>query len=220
MKGLTKEQVKSRQRTLLTAILLSMWAPLTTGWAVLLSHSTTQTADFIRRTVELFALLVSYLIFRHIVSQPHIEPSQQERLEKITAICVAGAMFCSGITMLILGISRLQTFTPGGNVYPGLAIAFLGILVNTGFWRRYARFNKENPQTVMGAQQTLYRAKAFIDLCVLLALTAVALDPYHPSTRYIDISGSFVVALYLLGSGIKTFCKTPKTIVPDQSTPE
>lgn len=204
MKELTREQIKSRQRTLLTAILLSMWAPLTTGWAVWLSHSTTQLADFIRRTVELLALFISYLVFRQLGTHPDMDKAKQGKLEKIAGFSVAGAMFCSGIIMLILGISRIQTFTPGGNVYPGLAIAFLGILVNSGFWRRYARFNRENPHPVMGDQQRLYRAKAVIDLCVLTALTAVAVAPTHPFTHYLDISGSLVVALYLLGSGVKT----------------
>ena len=49
MRDLSAKQVAARERTLLIALLLSMWAPLATGYAVLMSHSTTQLADFIRR---------------------------------------------------------------------------------------------------------------------------------------------------------------------------
>jgi hypothetical protein len=47
-----------RERTLLVALLLSLWGPLATGLAVLLSQSTTQVADFVRRSVELVALAI------------------------------------------------------------------------------------------------------------------------------------------------------------------
>jgi len=66
MNGLSKEQSSSREKTLLTALLLSLPAPLVTGIAVISSHSTTQLADFIRRTVELLALIISWWIFRQL----------------------------------------------------------------------------------------------------------------------------------------------------------
>lgn len=210
MDNLSQEQMKKRERTLLFAILLSMWAPLTTGLAVWMSQSTTQLADFIRRTVELLALIISYLVFRYLVKNAEMTQREKLRLERIAGFSVAGAMLCSGLIMLILSISRIDSFTPGGNVYPGLAIAFLGLIVNSWFWRRYARFHREEPQTVMGAQQSLYRAKALMDLCVLLALLWVALAPYHPITRFMDIMGSLLVALYLMASSIKTAKRLPE----------
>ncbi|KAF0194193.1 MAG: hypothetical protein FD169_1988 [Bacillota bacterium] len=65
MKDLSAAQVASRERTLLIALLLGMWAPLATGYAVLLSHSTTQVADFIRRTVDLVALFHFMVYLSH-----------------------------------------------------------------------------------------------------------------------------------------------------------
>ena len=64
--GLSKEQSSSREKTLLTALLLSAPGPLFTGYAVLSSHSTTQLADFIRRGVELAALFISWWVFRQL----------------------------------------------------------------------------------------------------------------------------------------------------------
>lgn len=210
MRELTKGQIKSRQQTLLAAMLLSMWAPLTTGLAVYLSHSTTQLADFIRRTIELLALFVSWLVFRHLGARPNIPKEQKVKLERIAGLTVFGAMVSSGMVMFFLGLSRIHSFVPGGNVYPGLAIALLGLIVNTWFWRRYAKFHREEPQAVIMVQEQLYRAKAVMDLCVLVALSSVAIDPNHPIAKYLDILGSLLVGVYLVGSGIKTLRELPK----------
>jgi divalent metal cation (Fe/Co/Zn/Cd) transporter len=204
MNTLSKEQSASREKTLLVALLLSMWAPLTTGIAVLLSHSTTQLADFIRRSVELVALFVSWWVFRYLARNNELDLERKVRMEKIAGITVAAALSCSGIVMLVLALSRFSNFEPGGNVYPGIAIAVLGLITNSWFWRRYSRLTCEQFSSIIDAQRQLYRAKAFVDLCVIAALTAVAITPTHPVTRYIDISGSVILAVYLLWSGFRT----------------
>ncbi len=204
MTKLSQEQGTRREKTLLAALLLSMWAPLTTGIAVLLSRSTTQLADFIRRTVELVALFVSWLVFRHLQRGQNLDPERVAKLEKFAGLSVAAALGCSGLVMLVLAFSRISTFEPGGNVYPGLAIAILGLLTNSWFWRRYWVLNREQYSAIIATQCHLYRAKAMVDLCVIGALTAVAVSPAHPVTRYIDVLGSVAVAAYLLWSGAGT----------------
>jgi divalent metal cation (Fe/Co/Zn/Cd) transporter len=204
MNTLSKEQSASREKTLLAALLLSMWAPLTTGIAVVLSHSTTQLADFIRRSVELIALFVSWWVFRYLARNNELDPDRKVRMEKIAGFTVAAALSCSGLIMLLLALSRLSAFEPGGNVYPGIAIAVLGLITNSWFWRRYSRLTSEQYSPIIDAQRLLYRAKAFVDLCVIAALGAVAIIPNHPATRYIDILGSVILAFYLLWSGFRT----------------
>lgn len=200
MDALTQEQRVSRQRTLLAAVLLSMWAPIATGIAVILSRSNTQLADCIRRNVELLALLASWLVFRHIARNPGIDLSARAKLERLVRLAVGVTLSCSGAVMLIVALARFNSFEPGGNVYPGLAIAGLGLMVNLGFWLRYRRLNREQANAIILAQSKLYRAKALADLCVILALGAVAIAPDLRITHFIDIAGSIAVALYLLWS--------------------
>jgi divalent metal cation (Fe/Co/Zn/Cd) transporter len=205
---LTKEQANSREKTLLVAFLLSLWAPFTTGLAVLLSRSTTQLADFIRRTAELIALFVSWQVFRYLQRVDKLNHQNRARVEKIAGLSVATALGCSGLVMFALAISRISTFEPGGNVYLGLAIALLGLVTNSWFWRRYTVMTREHYNPVTDSQIQLYRAKAFVDICVLLALSSVAINPNHVATRYIDISGSLVVSIYLVWSSYRTAIKT------------
>jgi Co/Zn/Cd efflux system component len=151
MTHLSTEQVASRGKTLLIAFLLSAPGPLVTGMAVLSSHSTTQLADFIRRSVELTALFISWWVFRKIHHKGG--GANQVKLERAAGLSVAGAMVCSGIVMLIVAASRFSAFEPGGNVYFGLTIAILGLLTNTFFWWRYTVLKREQYSSVIASQR-------------------------------------------------------------------
>ncbi len=208
MNNFTQEQTAARQKTLLIALLLSMWAPLVTGLAVLMSTSTTQLADFVRRTVELVALFVSWWVFRYNARNEALAADQKAVMEKVSGLCVAAAIGISAIVMLVLTISRIGVVEPGGNVYPGLIIATMGVIVNTWFWRRYARLNNEQYNSIINAQKQLYQAKAMVDLLVIAALGAVAIAPGYYITGYIDYLGSFILVVYLLWSSMRTAVQT------------
>jgi divalent metal cation (Fe/Co/Zn/Cd) transporter len=200
---LSKERTVRRERTLLAALLLSLWAPLATGVAVALSRSNTQLADFVRRTVELIALLISWLTFRYLARRPALDGARRARVERLAGLSVGAAMVCSGVVISAVALSRLSTFQPGGNIYLGLTIAGLGLLTNAWFWRRYSVLNREQYSAIIAAQRRLYRAKAFVDLCVIAGLAAVAIDPTHPFTRWVDVLGSVIVGAYLGWSGLR-----------------
>jgi len=210
MSALSEEQIAGREKTLIAALLLSMWAPLTTGIAVILSRSNTQLADFIRRSVELMALFISWRVFRYVEKGQAVEPDQKAHLEKIAGLCVAAALLFSGLVMFTVTLVRIDSFEPGGNVYPGLAIATLGLLTNSWFWRRYARMTTEHYNPVIDSQRLMYRAKTVVDACVIMALASVAIDPASPATSYIDALGSIAVSVYLAWSGVGTFRTTMK----------
>jgi len=203
MSDLSQEQSDRRARVLRTSLLLSSPGPLVTGIALLTSHSTTQLADFLRRSMELVAIFMAWWVFRRLHRGAALEAGQQARLERTAELSTAGAMAFSGLALLGIALARLSSFEPGGNVTLGLGIAVLGVLTNGWFWRRYRAFNHEQPNPVMAAQQQLYRAKTTVDLCVTAALAAVAAAPLHPVTRYVDLLGSAVVAVYLLWSGLR-----------------
>ncbi len=181
-----------------------MWGPAATGLAVARSQSSTQVADFVRRTVELVALCLSWLVFRHL-HRHEISEAQRCRLERMAGWGVTVALGCSGLVMLSIGVLRLRApFDPGGNVLIGVTIAALGAMTNGWFWRRYASLNREQPDAIIEAQRRLYRGKTFVDVCVLTALGSVALFPGHPVNRYVDGVGMMVVAAYLIWSSFRS----------------
>jgi len=207
MASQVKHNKSKGEKTLLTALLLSAPGPLVTGISVVMSYSTTQIADFLRRSTELVAIFASWWIYRKLQRNPMLDTAEQTRLGQLANLCVGGAMTSTGIVMLIIAVLRLSSYEPSGNVTMGLVIAVLGLLTNSWFWFRYRALNRGESSIVLVAQQKLYQAKTYVDVCVVIALGAVALAPAHPITRYIDLLGSIVVAIYLLWNGVVSIRK-------------
>ncbi len=205
--GLSAGQRGRRLRTLRLALFLSAWAPLATGVAVAMSQSTTQLADFVRRTVELLAIGTSYAAFAR--GGPDRAEMLRARWERWAHRTVVATLATSGLLVATLAASRGGAFRPGGDVTVGLAVAAAGLLTNAWFWRRYARFEHDVPSAVIGGQRALYRAKTVVDASVLAALGAVALAPGWPATRWIDLGGSWLVAAYLGWSAARTARRAP-----------
>ncbi len=203
MSNLSKAQSSSREKTLLISLLLSAFGPLVTGFALVSSRSTTQLADFVRRSMELVAVFVAWWVFHRLQRNAEPDAAHRSALERSAALSTAGAMAGSGFVLLGVALSRLSVFEPGGNVTLGLTVAALGLVVHAWFWRRYAILTGEQYSAVITAQQQLYRAKTWLDLCVFIALAVVAVAPNHLATHYVDILGSLTVAGYLLWSGLQ-----------------
>jgi len=193
---------KSGQRTLLASVLLSAPGPLVVGAGLLVGRSSTQLADFIRRTAELAAIIVSWAVYRHIKRAGGRDEAKKARLERLAALGVGLSMCLGGLAMALIAFFSRQG--DKGNVLPGLVIALLGVITNTWFWLRYRRLNQQEPSAILAAQSWLYRAKSLVDLCVSAALMTVVLWPGSRAAYWMDAAGSLAVALYLIITGIGT----------------
>lgn len=187
------------QRTLLAAMLLSLPGPLVLGAGLLLGRSSTQLADFIRRTAELGAIIVSWAVYRATIGRGMEDKARKARLEHIARLCVGASMCLGGAAMALIAL--LSGSGDKGNVIPALVIAVLGIVTNGFFWLRYRGLNQREKNAVIGAQSKLYRAKTLTDTCVTAALAIIAAAPGSQAALYMDIIGSLSVALYLMISG-------------------
>jgi len=210
MMDLNKNQSKPREKVMLMSLLLSAPGPIVTGIPAIMSHSATQIADFLRRTAELVALFVSWWVYRKLERSESHEDAYRTRMEHIANLTVSGAMICSGIAMFVVGVSRFFVYKINGSVIMGLIIAILGVVTNSWFWWRYRNMIREKYNPVISGQEKLYRAKACVDLCVVIALTSVAVAPYHIVTQYIDAVGCVIVAFYLLYNGVDMLPKKKK----------
>ena len=190
---------RSGSRTLLMSVLMSAPGPLVVGLGLLAGRSSTQLADFFRRSAELLAIIAAFVTYR---LAGDAEPDRKARLERRSNLLVGALMCLSGVLMLALAL--FAPSTDKGNVIPGLAIAVMGVIANCIFWRRYARLSRQEGDAILLVQSRLYRAKTLVDGCVTAALTAVLLLPGSPLAARLDTLGSAVVSLYLLWCGIKT----------------
>lgn len=208
MADLEKNNQASGKRTLLWSVIMSSPGPLVVGLGLLVGKSSTQIADFVRRSSELLAIIMAYVTYRITTKDGQTKEAKRIRIEKMSNIFV-GAMMClgGGIMMVLAFVSENGD---KGNVIPGLVIALLGVVANTIFWRKYTSLNKANPNPILEVQARLYGAKSLVDSCVTVALLSVVIAPEATITYYIDLVGSVIVAGYLIYCGAKTIGEKAK----------
>ena len=210
---MNKESVKkekSGSRTLLMSVLMSSPGPLVVGLGLLVGQSSTQLADFVRRSAELLAIILSYIVYTLTNKQGYTDLEKKARLERMSNLFVGGAMILGGTAMIF--ITLFSENTEKGNVIPGLSIAVMGVIANSLFWRKYTKLGKETGNQILTVQARLYRAKTFVDGCVTIALTTVAVFPESQAAFYLDFVGSVIVAVYLIYCGIKTIKEIRKNV--------
>lgn len=205
---MSDKTTKSGSRTLLLSVLMSSPGPLVVGLGLLAGRSSTQIADFVRRSAELLAIIMSFVVYRITTKEDTCDEAKRARLEKRSNAFV-GAMMCLGGSFMVL-LAFLSDTTDKGNVIPGLAIAVLGVIANTAFWIKYTRLNRAQPNAILQVQSRLYRAKALVDGCVTIALLSVVIVPASPVSYWLDFAGSLIVAVYLIYCGVQTIWETRK----------
>lgn len=201
------EQKKSA-RALLWSVLLSAPGPIVLGLSLTVGHSSTQLADFTRRTVELLALVVSCALYLVTNRPEQMDSRRKSSLERKGNLFVGVIMCLSGLSMLLL--SLLFGREQKGDVIPALVIAFLGAAVNIYFWRRYAGLHRKQGNAILRVQSRLYGAKSCVDLCVTATLAAVLLLPGSTFSYALDFAGSLLVSLYMIFCGVKTIYEHKK----------
>lgn len=197
---------KSGSRTLLWSVIMSSPGPLVVGLGLLAGRSSTQIADFVRRSSELLAIIMSFVIYKLTTRDGACDETKKALLERRSNAFVGAMMVIGGSFMIALAF--LSETSGKGNVIPGLTIAVLGVIANTIFWRKYTRLNRAEPNAILAVQARLYRAKSLVDTCVTTALLSVAIAPESPVSLWLDFTGSIIVAAYLIWCGIQTIWET------------
>ena len=128
--------------------------------------------------------------------------TQKRALERKGNLFTGIIMCISGLSMLLLSI--LSEDTDKGNVIPALVIAFLGVVANAIFWRRYTALYQRQGNAILGVQARLYGAKTAVDACVVTALATVLILPGTKTSFLLDRIGSLLVALYMIRCGVMT----------------
>jgi len=205
---MNEKNVKSGSRTLLLSVLMSAPGPLVVGLGLLAGRSTTQMADFVRRSAELLGIIMAYVVYRITTREGTCTAARRTVLENCSNVFV-GAMMCLGGSVMVL-LAFLSDTGDKGNVIPGLIIAVLGVIANSAFWWKYTRLNRQHPNGILQVQSRLYRAKSLVDGCVTIALLSVVIAPASPVSWWLDFVGSLVVSLYLIWCGGKTIREAVK----------
>lgn len=197
---------KSARNTLLWSVILSLPGPICVALGLLIGHSSTQIADFVRRIAELTAIIMSFVVYNNIAKTSDEEKKQKAERYSNTLV---GVMMCiAGIIMIFLTL--VLNSSDKGNVIPGLVVAACGTVTNLKFWRKYISLNKSEPNAIFVVQIRLYRAKTLIDASIAVALLFVLIAPESSISFWLDMLGSLIVAVYLIMCGARSIYEVKK----------
>ena len=199
---------KSGVKTLMWSIIMSAPGPLVVGLGLIAGRSSTQIADFVRRSAELLAIIMSFVVYTMTQKDGVCDEVRKRKMERRSNIFVGSMMCLAGAIMAVLAFAINNE--DKGNVIPGLVIAVLGVIANSIFWVKYTRLNKAEPNAILAVQARLYRAKSLVDMSVTVALAAVLINPTSAVSYWLDLIGSLIVALYLIWCGARTIYEERK----------
>ena len=194
---------KSGRKTMLMSVIMSSPGPLIVGLGLLVGQSSTQLADFFRRSIELLAIILSFVVYTLTTREGGVDEIKKQKYERYTNIFVSCAMVVCGSIMTVLALTASSS--EKGNVIPGLAIAILGVLANSIFWVKYKKLGTETNNKILMVQSGLYRAKTFVDASVVIALGVVLFSGDPIVSYYFDMIGTVCVSIYLVFTGVKSF---------------
>ena len=188
---------------MLMSVIMSSPGPLIVGLGLLVGQSSTQLADFFRRSIELLAIILSFVVYTLTTREGGVDEMKKQKYERYTNIFVSCAMVVCGSIMTVLALTASSS--EKGNVIPGLAIAILGVLANSIFWVKYKKLGTETNNKILMVQSGLYRAKTFVDASVVIALGVVLFSGDPIVSYYFDMIGTVCVSIYLVFTGVKSF---------------
>ena len=73
---------KTGKKTMLMSVIMSSPGPIVVGIGLLVGKSSTQLADFIRRSIELLAIILAFIIFCITTKNDQVDYEKKEKLEK------------------------------------------------------------------------------------------------------------------------------------------
>lgn len=203
---------KPGEKTLFMSLLFGVPGPVGVGIGFLFGRTATQLSDLIRRSMELGAIIISFVQYRILYRRGEPEEGGKARAEFITNHAVVLAMILSGLAMILSGlvmllVALLTISRERGNVVPGLIISALGAVTNLVFWIRYSRLHRKKSDGILAAQKKLYRGKTLVDATVTAALAVLLIWPGTRAAVITDVVGSSLVAVDLVISGITLWKK-------------
>ncbi len=192
-----------KSRSILLSLVVDFVLLLPDIVAAVMASSITLLADVLKCATELLATFLAWLtIVRVARNKHHVYNYGIGKLENLSSLIVAGFMLVSLLIVLVTAVERLrhpQFLHPGG-LWLGSVMMTLGVVVNTWLWFRNRTVARRAYSPVMESQWRLFRAKAFSDGTVLLALVLSHALRGYAWSAYIDPAASFVIVGFLVFS--------------------
>jgi ferrous-iron efflux pump FieF len=198
----------SRERALRGLFVAGLLDVLLTTTAFLLANSGVLLADFLKTSIELIAITLSWVAIRR-VNRGGGRKFEYGlgKLENISSLFVGFVMLLS---FLIITANSVHSIMAPGHIQGiGLWISIgsqaVYLVINGGLWVRNRRLSKSAPSPLMDSQTKLFLTRFIGNAFIMLSLgLSMALSGYGWS-EYIDPAASMVIALSILSATLGIF---------------
>ena len=102
------QEKKSGAKTLLWSVIMSSPGPLVVGLGLLAGSSSTQIADFVRRSAELLAIIMSFVVYSLLAKGGIRSSVDKQKLESRSNMFVGAMMCLAGTIMAVLTFTMNQ----------------------------------------------------------------------------------------------------------------
>ena len=102
------QEKKSGAKTLLWSVIMSSPGPLVVGLGLLAGSSSTQIADFVRRSAELLAIIMSFVVYSLLAKDGIGTSVDKRKLERRSNMFVGAMMCLAGTIMAVLTFTMNQ----------------------------------------------------------------------------------------------------------------
>ena len=102
---------KSGVKTLLWSIIMSAPGPLVVGLGLIAGRSSTQIADFVRRSAELLAIIMSFVVYTMTQKDGVCDEVRKRKMERRSNIFVGSMMCLAGAIMAVLLLVKVSQKT-------------------------------------------------------------------------------------------------------------
>ena len=198
----------SREKALRGLFFAGLLDVLLTTTAFLLANSGVLLADFLKTTIELIAITLSWVAIRR-VNRGGGKKFEYGlgKLENISSLFVGLVMLLS---FLIITANSVHSIIVPGHIQGiglwisiGSQVVYLGI--NGSLWIKNRRLSKSAPSPLMDSQTKLFLTRFIGNAFILLSLgLSMALSGFGWSD-YIDPAASMVIALSILSATLGIF---------------
>ncbi len=201
-------QISAKEGTSRAAVIAGGADTLVTFLCLVLSSSTVILADFLKTSLEFFAVLLSWLAIRRIRrGERHAYDYGLDKLENLSSLFIGFLMFLCLAVIILSALHRLYhpSHIAGFGVTLSMVFQVVYGAINGGLYFKSRRAAAAESSPIMIAQARLFLIKAAANVFILAALLLSTLLGGYSWATAIDPFSSLVIAASILMAALGIF---------------
>ncbi|HBC88146.1 MAG TPA: cation transporter [Lentisphaeria bacterium] len=207
MSELPETDSKSKEAALKGLFIAGLLDAIITSVAFIMANSSVLLADFLKTSIELLAIFLSWMAMRRINRGDKSFEYGLGKLENMLSIFVGFVMFVSFVIIMVNAIRNI--FHPGHiagiGVWISVGAQSLYLVINGSLYVKNKKLAKSSSSPLMDSQTRLFLTRFIGNLFILISLALSLLLKKYSWSVYIDPAASMIIAFSILSAILGIF---------------